>query len=479
MKIVMSKIVNYFLRPYTDSAIAARVVSRQSPLGRFLLLTTFSLTAATISAQDDDIAKAQHTILGQNAAQAGVSVPVRNTHPDAQWFPKEGLGLFIHFGLATVHGGIDLSWGMMANKPWEDGEITPAAYWKLADRWNPVHFNAEAMVAKAKKAGFKYFVFTTKHHDGYTMWPSEYSTFGVKQKLGGRDLVKEFVDACHKHGVKTGLYYSPPDWLFDAPYKNWDYSGKTILDIHHQPMERLPEKPAGHDQARREMVANQMRELLTRYGRIDLFWLDGGSGEISNDEIRQLQPGIVINRRNGEPGDYGDSEGALPSRRFVGWFETCDPCWPSRWWTYSTSDRMDTGADVIEKLVILRAWGGNFLANVGPCPDGSLPEEALETWDEMEGWMKHSGESVYDVTGGDFPEKANQPTTLKKGIVYVHAFPNFHKTIVLKGMSSSPQQALLLRTGETVPFSYREGEIHINIPPEKRSRMVDTIKLVW
>lgn len=82
----MSKIVNYFLRPYTDSAIAASVVSRQSPLGRFLLLTAFSLTTATISAQDDDIAKAQHTILGQNAAQAGVSVPVRNTHPDAQWF---------------------------------------------------------------------------------------------------------------------------------------------------------------------------------------------------------------------------------------------------------------------------------------------------------------------------------------------------------------------------------------------------------
>ena len=112
------------------------------------------------------------------------------------------------------------------------------------------------------------------------MWSSEYSTFGVKQKLNGRDLLKEFTDVCHKNGIKVGLYYSPPDCLFDVKYKNWDYSGKKILDINHQEIDRLPEKPIGHDQARREMVANQMRELLTQYGRVDLFWFDRGSGEI-------------------------------------------------------------------------------------------------------------------------------------------------------------------------------------------------------
>lgn len=357
---------------------------------KYLLLFVTCLTAFTAFAQDDKVAKAQHIILGQNSARTGFSVPVRNTHPRAQWFPKDGFGLFIHIGVAAVHGGIDLSWGMLANKPWEDGEITPVAYWELADQWNPVKFNADEIVTKAKEAGFKYIVFTTKHHDGYTMWPSKYSTFGVMQKLNGRDLVKEFTNACHKKGIKVGLYYSPPDWLFDAKYRNWDYSGKKILDVNHREIDRLPEKPVGHDQARRKMAANQIRELLTQYGRIDLFWFDGGSGEISNEEIRKLQPGIVINRRNGEPGDYGDMEGTLPSKRFTGWFEVCDPCWPSRWWTYSTSDRMDTGADVIEKLIILRAWGGNFLANMGPCADGSIPVEALEAWKEIENWMRHS-----------------------------------------------------------------------------------------
>ena len=140
--------------------------TKKRQLHKYLLLFATSLATFTVSAQDDEVAKAQHTILGQNSAQVGVSVPAKNTHPDAQWFPADGFGLFIHFGLAAVHGGIDLSWGMLANKPWEDGEITPTAYWKLADQWNPNKFDAEDIVSKAKKAGFKYIVFTTKHHDG-------------------------------------------------------------------------------------------------------------------------------------------------------------------------------------------------------------------------------------------------------------------------------------------------------------------------
>ena len=226
------------------------------------------------------------------------------------------------------------------------------------------------------------------------------------------------------------------------------------------------------------MVRNQVRELLTNYGKIDIMWFDGGHGEITNDEVRSLQPGIIVNRRNGEIGDFGDSEGALPTKRFTGWFECNDPCWPSRWWCYSTSDRMDTGADVIEKLVIMRAWGGNFLANVGPMADGSMPPEALEAWKVIGAWMKHSGESVYDITGGNFPEKANQPVTLKgDSLMYVHAFPNFHKALIVQEVTRRPSRVILLRTGEEVPFEYKENALTIHIPPHKRTRMVDTVKV--
>lgn len=134
------------------------------------LIILFKGVSAEIFAQTEDVASAQHAILGQNAAYAGGNYKTRqNTHPDAQWFPKAGLGLFIHLGISAVHGGIDLSWGMYANKSWEDGEISPEEYWRLADRWNPVNFKPEKWAKLAADAGFKYVVFTTKHHDGYTM----------------------------------------------------------------------------------------------------------------------------------------------------------------------------------------------------------------------------------------------------------------------------------------------------------------------
>lgn len=127
--------------------------------------------------------------------------------------------------------------------------------------------------------------------------------------MGGRDLVREFVDACRKYDMRIGLYYSPPDWYFDVPYRNWDASGRSILDTWHKQIKTLPKKPAGHDEKCKEMVRNQVRKLLTNYGKIDIMWFDGGHGEISNDEVRRLQPGIIVNRRNGELGDFGDSKG--------------------------------------------------------------------------------------------------------------------------------------------------------------------------
>ena len=106
-------------------------------------------------AQNDDVAAAQHTILGQKfSPDRCIGIDPKYASGCTMVSGKDGFGLFIHFGLAAVHGGIDLSWGMYANKPWEDGEITPADYWKLADRWNPEHFNAEKIVSKAKKSRF-------------------------------------------------------------------------------------------------------------------------------------------------------------------------------------------------------------------------------------------------------------------------------------------------------------------------------------
>lgn len=449
-------------------------------MNRFFTFFSFCVLGSFVPffAQTTDVASAQHLILGQQASGATQLLSRTNMHPDAQWFPKAGFGLFVHLGMSAVHGGIDLSWGMLKNKSWEDGEIPPVEYWKLADEWKLANFKPEEWTKQAREAGFRYVVFITKHHDGYTMWPSKYSDFGVKQKLGGRDLVREVVEACRKNELKVGLYFSPPDWYFDRKYRSFGKESGKYYDIYHRLVDKLPSKPAGHDEKRKEMVQNQVRELLTNYGKIDIMWFDGGQGEISNEEVRRLQPGIVINRRNGELGDFGDSEGKLPTERFTGWFECNDPCWPSRWWAYSTCDRMDTGNEVIEKLVIMRAWGGNFLANVGPMADGAMPPEALAAWKVIGEWMKHSGESVYDITGGYFPEKANQPVTLKKdSLLYVHAFPNFHKRIIVQEVTKRPVRAVLLRTGKEVRFEYEGNILTVHIPPHERTRQVDTVKV--
>lgn len=441
-----------------------------------------SLFCTPLAAQNDGAANAQHEVLGQEQKTSAAQPRTRiNTHPDAQWFPVDGFGLFIHFGLAAVDGGMDLSWGMRGNKSWEDGEMPPVDYWALADKWNPVNFNADEMIRLAKDAGFKYAVFTTKHHDGYTMWPSKYSEFGVKQKMGGRDLVKEFTDACHKYGLKCGLYFSPPDWYYDRNYISFGKKGDLYYDKYHNLVERIPSKPAGWDDKRKEMIKNQIEELLTQYGRIDLLFFDGGQAEVSNDWVRELQPGIVINRRNRQSGDYDDSEGSLPSKRFTGWFETNDTCWPSNKWSYSTSDYMDSGEDVIEKLVKLRAWGGNYLANIGPAPDGSIPPEALQAWKEIGAWMKYSGESVYGVTGGTWPEKCSTPMTVKEkeNAIYLHSFPGKHGPVKVRDLEKKPRKAVLLRTGDKIPFEYSDGELSLRIPPQLRTRYVDVVKVVF
>jgi alpha-L-fucosidase len=174
-----------------------------------LLLFLLALTTSIDSA--DQAADAQAKTLGQ-ASQRPVSA---NKHPDAQWFPDAGLGLFIHWGIGTVGDNGDISWGMLANKPWTDITVKPSIYFARAKDWKPDRMDYAKMLAQASAAGFTYAVMVTKHHDGLALWPSKFGDFGTRQFLDGRDFVKEYVAACRKHGLKVGLYYSPPDWWFD------------------------------------------------------------------------------------------------------------------------------------------------------------------------------------------------------------------------------------------------------------------------
>ena len=463
------------------------------------IITAAALTllSGIHSIRADEAASGQASALGQVKERVGS----RNTHPDAQWFPDAGLGLFIHWGVVSSRASGDLSWAMLANKPWRDRTITPNDYYATIRDWKPDHMNYDAMLAAAKAAGFGYAVMVTKHHDGFTLWPSDAGDLGTKSSFGGRDFVREFTDACRKHGLKVGLYFSPPDWWFDRNYKNFNYKGNPACDMDHKPAVRPP-WPEGHGARRAALVRTQVTELLTRYGKIDLIWFDGGGGEMPNQEVRRLQPGIVINGRNRGGGDYGDSEVTLPARRFNGWFETCATCWPSRKWAYTKEYGFDTAQLALTKLILLRAWGGNLLANLGPMGDGTVPPPALECWTEMEKWMSHSRESVIGTRGGSWPEEANLPVTTRDGAAYLHFLPEIPERYpntpadekkyaltkeILPALPASvtaavwknaprPQRVILLRTGQELPFRYEDSTLTVPLPPDLRD--IGTVNVV-
>lgn len=326
--------------------------------------------------------------------------------------------------------------------------------------------------------------------------------------------MKEHADACRKHGLKVGLYYSPMDWGFGRQYKSWSRGKGGLRDMDHKLLEKkedFPRAPRDHGKKRLEMVRGQISELLTNYGKIDLMWFDGGHAEMSNKEVRELQPGIVINRRNqdpDDPGDYGDTEGSCVTERPPDrWMESCICIWPVGAWNWM-HEGIQPGADLpLAAFSVTRALGINVLANVGPKGDGSLHENTIAAWKDMADWMEHSAESVHDVRPGPWPDgKANLPVTTRgDDVSYVHflpkfpeRFPNIPKWMKNKFNSpasiigkipyettftwedvAKPKKVTLLRTGEDVECQWENKTLTITLPDSLRTKLVDVVKLQW
>lgn len=434
----------------------------------------------------------QHAALGLSANEAAQ----HTLHPEAQWFPQAGLGLFMHWGIAAVHGDLDLSWAMIANTRYDSAaagrnKVTPQEYWRLAERFAPQHFDPDQWLRAAAEAGFRYAVFTTMHHDGYTMWPSAHGEFGVQRYLPGHDFVGPFVESCRKHGLKVGLYYSPPDWYFDREYMSFNYrsdgsnreAGRPTFDTQHQPRV-LPPRPPEHLARQREIFHGRVEELLTRYGRIDLLWFDGGAHDnVIRDRARQLQPHIVLNNRSCD-GDFAHTECFLPAEPSEGWLETCH-CWQHSelktpagdnvdFWGYLKEEQYKSTAWMLGSLVRLRSLGGNFLVNVGPRPSGELPDVVYERFSEVAAWMRHSSVSVISAEPAPRSLRCNVPVTVAGATQYLHVLPDYQDAIELE-IARPPQSVTLLRTGEVLPTHYTSGVLHVEIPHTARTSLVDVV----
>jgi len=345
-------------------------------------------------------AAAEHAIIGA----AAISKPFeRNTHPGAQWFPAAGLGLFLHWGIASVFGNTDLSWGMMEDWVWDAPlpgypKVTPRQYYEEGiAKFHPDKFEPEKILGAAAEAGFKYAVLTTKHHDGFTLFPSKYGEFGAAHSLHGRDLVGEYVDACRKAGMKAGLYYSPPDWYFNRDYMSFNTNkrpdGTRILkNFDLQPIDKLSVMSPEHKKAYTELVRGQTLELLTRYGKIDIIWFDGRGVEendpdpITIEEIRALQPQILINPRMHGKGDFSTPECQIPKEAPEGWWEVCHLLNDHGWgYTVHPYKSFEWWRETYETV---HGMGGNFLTNVGPMPSGELPDVYYERMAQIKAYLE-------------------------------------------------------------------------------------------
>ncbi len=465
-----------------------------------LMTASATLLAQTGVPTTNSEARDEHADIGVAGSKAPSSFH-RNTNPDAQWYPTAGLGLFIHWGISTVEAKSGISWQMVAGRELSKSRLTPEEvqkviaengwksvttprhYWSLAPQFQPDKYDPDKWLRAAKAAGFKYAVLTTRHHDGFALWPSAYGNFNTKNFMGGRDLVKEYVEACRRNGLKVGLYYSPPDWYFTQKYNSFLYHGAKKmnpglpdLDIDLKPA-KLPKPTPEETKAYHDYLRGQIKELLTNYGKIDLLWFDGKPDVISIDEIRAMQPGIVVNDRMWGYGDiFTRSERDLaPVRPAKDWWENCQ-VWAKSSWAYVKED-YKPNSSVIEQFVRVRAWNGNFLLNVGPMSNGDLPPVAYERMTEFGNWVHQNDEAIFGTTDAPDSEHANVPVTSRPGVRYLHAVPSFQgATLELTG-TKRPKSVQLLRDGKPLNFSWNEQGLKVELPASMRSTLVDVVKV--
>ena len=402
-------------------------------------------------------------------------VVVPNPDPGAAWWKGAGLGFFMHWGFHSVEK-LQPSWAAVRGYPYgtEDERFHGMGYFRLAERFNPLAWNPGTWAGQAHAAGFRYVVLTAKHHDGFALWPSRWGNFSTRQYCEGRDLLRADVDGMRENDLRVGLYFSPQDW---------HYPGFPLGEVnfdHRQRGQFAPIKDAAENatQAQEFFIYTiaQLHELLTGYGRIDELWFDGlGWPGVTFPTkaiyqwLRTLQPQIVINDRWGRVrtpdgldettvkfGDFTTHEWTRLTEPPAGWWEFCRG-WYGHW-GYSGPFAGAVKTE-LEELGKIRAWDGNYLLNLGPRPDGKLPEGTESALGEMEAWMRVNGEAIHGTRGG-CTGSANVPTTVTPAVTYLHLFAAWHEPVWLLA-DRLVKSVRMLGSNEPVPFDVRAGRIQL------------------
>jgi alpha-L-fucosidase len=366
-----------------------------------------------------------------------------------RWWHEAKFGMFIHWGLYSVIGQHE--WAL------EVEGVTIPQYEKLADHFTPKPNAARDWARLAKRSGQKYMVMTTKHHEGFCMFDTKLTSYCAPKKGPGRDLVREFVDAARAEGLRVGFYYSLMDW-------------------HHPDGARC----ATDEAARKRFVEythGLIRELMSNYGNIDILWYDVDwpltpqqwESERMNQMVFELQPAIVVNNRNGLPGDFSTPEQHIEASEAGRAWETCMTLNDS--WGYQRhDDSWKSPKTIARNLATCAAGGGNYLLNIGPKPDGSVPEESVRILENVGDWLSRNGKAIYATDRGKFTFGTFAQYTRRGNTLYIHVYywpsdtpaaqwlPFYQPptVVAIGGLQAKVLSARLLKTGGSVKFEQDE-----------------------
>jgi alpha-L-fucosidase len=392
------------------------------------------------------------------------------------WFNHAGLGLFVHWDHASQQG-LELSWPLVGRWQWpgydaidiESDDVTPEQYYSSAATFDPVRWDAAGLARRARELGARYVVFTTRHAAGYSMFHTKHSDFSVEHSPFGRDVTRELIDAVRAEGLRVGVYYSLPDWHHP------DYPAFTLAD---RPYRRDGLRRSSPEQWGRYLryLHDQLTELLTQYGQIDLLWFDGDwertTEEWHADQIRllakSLQPRVVINDRLPAHGDYVTPEQVMPIEPLPGPWELCLTM--SESWGYRPADhRRKSARQLAVYLSETAGNGGNLLLNVGPDGLGELPAWQVERLDALTAWTRRHGEAVLGVRPGRAGVRFHGPVTERDDTVYLHLVMRPAGEVVARGLPVKRIRGVrLLATGEPLPFR-TNVEVHNGVVPDEPS----------
>ena len=406
-------------------------------------------------------------IQGTNAQQKLFKEPEEQKKERMAWWTNDRFGMFIHWGL----------YALPARHEWVKNQerITNEDYQKYFDNFNPDLYNPREWAKMAKAAGMKYAVITTKHHEGFCLFDSKFTDCKAPNTAVGKDLLKEWVEAFRAEGLKIGFYYSLIDW---------HHPDFTIDRCHPQRTDdkaKLAELNKNRDMNKyREYLHNQVRELLTNYGKVDMLWLDfsfpGENGKDHKDwdseklikMVRELQPGILVNDRldlkeyeDGwdftTPEQYKVSKWPEVNGKRVPW-ETCQT-FSGSWGYYRDENTWKDTKQLLVLLIESVSKGGNLLLNVGPTARGLFDERAQSRLKSMGEWMSLNNRSIYGCTQAPEAFKAPDNTLMtynpKTNRLYIHLLDYPLQNLNLSGFAGKVKYAQFLHDASEIKVTAR------------------------